>query len=108
MIIPPHMKSTPLSKADVEAIRSAESRLQDTTVRSSVRDLFALGLYLRATGHASEGHKACSQALRTLVLSETRTSRILKHLDDDPVSLSLSFQPHVEFQRLIEHELQCA
>ena len=100
------MKQTPLGDADIEAIRSSESRLQDIAFRAVIRDLFALGLYLRITGHPSEGFKACSQALRALGLSEARTSRILRHLDDDPAALSLFFQPHVEFQSLVEREAE--
>ena len=99
------MKSSALSETDLEAIQSAETHLGNTAVRAAIRDLFSLGLYLRVTGHPSEGYKACSIALRALAVSEACAGRILKHVDDDPTILSLLFQPHVEFHSLIEHEV---
>jgi hypothetical protein len=100
------MKFKQLTPLDIATIRTAEARLGDLGIRVVIRDLFALGLYLRVTGHDSEGYKACSQALRALFLPELLAGRILQQLDDDPAALSLAFQPHVEFQSLIEREVQ--
>ena len=91
-----------LSPADIKALRAAEDRFGSIEVRASVRDLFALGLYLRLLGRTSEGYKACSIALRTLGLAEARSARILRHLDGNEFSLAFDFQPHVEFLSLIE------
>ena len=93
-----------LTEADIAAIRSAEEHFDSSEVRACVRDLFVLGLHLLLTGEQRAGNKACSLALRTLGLSESRRRRILRNLEGNESALYTHFQAHVEFSSLIERQ----
>ena len=94
-----------LTSADLKALRIAEAKFDNVDVKACVRDLFALGVYLRVLGHREEGSKACAHALQTLGVSGARRTRIFKLLDVDPQGLAAAFMPHCEFKFLIERQL---
>jgi len=98
------MKATQfeLTPSELTTLRIAEKRFGDAHVRASVRDLFALGIFLRKTGHRDEGYKACSTALRALQLGEKLSKKILSHLDEAGDALAVQFWAHVEFTSLVE------
>lgn len=102
------MKRKPfqLSEADIQTLRTAQDSFGNANIRASVRDLFALGLFLRMLGHTPEGYKACSHALRTLGIGAPLSARILKHLDGNEEYLAITFRGHSEFLDLVQRQSQ--
>lgn len=104
------MKRKPfqLSEADIQTLHSAQDSLGNANIRSSIRDLFALGLFLRMLGHTAEGYRACSHALRTIGVGAPLSTRILKHLDGNEGYLAVTFRGHSEFLNLVQRHSQQA
>ncbi|MEZ0253968.1 MAG: hypothetical protein ACAI37_01755 [Chthoniobacter sp.] len=101
------MKATQfeLTQDELATLKLAEKNIAGKHVLAAVRDLFALGIFLRRTGHRDEGYKACSTALRALALNERLSKRILANLDEAGDALAVQFWAHVEFTSLLENTL---
>ena len=93
------------AEANVSALVTAFKAVTPATREMALRDLFALGCYLRLAGKPEAGTKACICALDGLSLPATEYKLLRQGLfDGHERFLARTFQPHHEVMQLI-HDL---
>jgi hypothetical protein len=75
------------------------------SVGTAIKDLFALGCWLHATGHKEAGSKAVDTALKAINLDRTNKTlflQVVDHLQGNEYRYAMAIQAHVEINLLLE------